>query len=554
MTVLGDTDVKYHALIHQLPLKPYIDILIHTFFDAVNWQYDLLVEDDFNKQLESWRASLPDFSGGLKTMSPDFKMLPALLFQVLAHALLFHPAEDDRLEGLLVITGKTLHDLAIEYSEIGANILSVLGKRCITLATVQAGLLRAAFLKSRGEVIEAWHDLGATIRNAQEIGLHTGRFAPNQTLNQVKVGERHAQETYIGHKIWVVLHIWDIHMGVVLSRPITTQLRIDDFALSVKDEQKRRELFSHWQTDSDPPRPFDIILAGYNVAYRYFSDIHQLEQNGNRPEDYETIEKIHFELKENLDLLPSWCKLQSPDTRFDGFPGCQWLPMAREGLTSLIYLVFLALHRPFIFSMPASRTEAVKAGLIILESQERVFQQMDLYQCKVFNPVYASFDAIVLIAAICMSVLGHEFEKLDECVQAVERGTQRLGVIGQFNPMAKSAHRVAWNLCRRLQTRLRKTDSKNILETPSTLNTGSSSSSDKLLTEGSLGLGFDQISPPHPMHDLLYDDLSVPQLPLTDPLTDLSFDPLNVDLTNSWDFEGNFSDTSFWNLINELDH
>ncbi len=33
---------------------------------------------------------------------------------------------------------------------------------------------------------------------------------------------------------------------------------------------------------TDPPRPFDVILAGYNVAYRYFPDIHCLEQNGAR--------------------------------------------------------------------------------------------------------------------------------------------------------------------------------------------------------------------------------------------------------------------------------
>lgn len=94
-------------------------------------------------------------------------------------------------------------------------------------------------------------------------------------------------------------------MAVVLGRPITTELQIDRFAGTIQGDEKWRELFSHWQTETDFPRPFDLILAGFHVAYRYFKDIHKLEHNGARPRDYPMVEYIHEAIETNLELLPS---------------------------------------------------------------------------------------------------------------------------------------------------------------------------------------------------------------------------------------------------------
>jgi hypothetical protein len=94
-------------------------------------------------------------------------VFPAL-FQVLAHALLFHP-HDEFINSLMTMADMTFHDLAVEYSDSGAELLALLGKKDITVAMVQAGLLRASFLKSSGKVVEAWHVLGATIRDAQKL-------------------------------------------------------------------------------------------------------------------------------------------------------------------------------------------------------------------------------------------------------------------------------------------------------------------------------------------------------------------------------------------------
>lgn len=550
------SDPKYKELVRQLPTQACIEILIQTFFSDINWQYDLLDEKLFREQLAEWsKISYSDLQAGFERLAPRTLVFPALLFQVIAQALLFHSPHDNRINSLMTMAGMTFHDLGTEYSVTGAEILALLGKRDITIATVQAGLLRASFLKSNGKVVEAWHALGATIRDAQEIGLHTGQVVCEEPLMPERESAEGDRQTIsaVGHRIWVVLHIWDVHMAVVLGRPLATDLHIDSFAHTIEDHETRRQLFSHWRTETDPPRPFDIILAGYNVAYRYFREIHQLERNGAEFQDYAIVERIHAAVKENLELLPSWCRLENPNTKFDQTCGCQWLAVAREGLFSLIHLVLLALHRPYIFSVTKSRTEALRSGIFILHAQERLFRQLEPHQCKVFNPVYASFDAIVLVAAIYVAFPNQNHERRAECVQVVERAVQRLGFISQFNRMAKSAHGVAWSLCHRLKQRL---DTSKTAEAVGTISSSSewiSPSSYSDFSNGApLELSFDAVLPPHPTHDLFYDHVSSTPIPFVDTLDDLLLDPINTNTRDSWNFEGTFSDTSFWSLMNDF--
>ncbi|KAJ5687951.1 hypothetical protein N7536_010570 [Penicillium majusculum] len=272
-------------------------------------------------------------------------------------------------------------------------------------------------------------------------------------------------------------------MAVVLGRPITTELQIDRFAGTIQGDEKRRELFSHWQTETDFPRPFDLILAGFHVAYRYFKDIHKLEHN---------------------------------------------------------------------VSVANSRTQALKAGISILRTQERLFQQSKPHHCKVFNPIYASFDTIVLIAALCLVFPSENYERRSECIQVVEEGMQRLGIIGQYNSMAKSAHGVVCSLYRRLMHR---PETFETAERPGAFFSNSeyiSPNNDTVLYNAILSeISFDAVLPPRPTYDMFFNNISSTQVPFIEIPDTLPFDPLTVSITNTWNFEGAFSDASFWNWMNQ---
>lgn len=152
------TKERYKSLIRQLPARGYVEKLIEVYFREFNWQYYALEEDLFMQQFAEWN-NIPFnvlSNSGPQGLSPDLRVFPALLFQVLATALLTLPeGSHEFYEHLKYAGNMTFEDLAADYSDSGVGILSLLGKRQITLTTVQASFLRAAFLKYMAKVTES---------------------------------------------------------------------------------------------------------------------------------------------------------------------------------------------------------------------------------------------------------------------------------------------------------------------------------------------------------------------------------------------------------------
>lgn len=153
------TRERYKSLIRQLPARPFVDRLVETFFRDFNWQYYTVDRDVFEEQLAEWN-SLP-FSllstAGPQALPPELRAFPALLFQVIATALLILPEDqpDETFDALKYAGNMSFEDLALDYSESGVAVLTLLGKRHMSMTTVLAGFARAAFLKYTGMVTEA---------------------------------------------------------------------------------------------------------------------------------------------------------------------------------------------------------------------------------------------------------------------------------------------------------------------------------------------------------------------------------------------------------------
>lgn len=149
---------KYKGLIRQLPAKVYIDRLITMFLAEFNWQYGFVEPDVFFKQLDEWH-NLPFSvlsSEGPLGLSPDLRVFPAVLFQVIATALLLiSDGQPSEFDGLKYTASMTFEDLASEYSESGAAIVSLFGKRDLSITTVQAEFLHASFSKFTANVTES---------------------------------------------------------------------------------------------------------------------------------------------------------------------------------------------------------------------------------------------------------------------------------------------------------------------------------------------------------------------------------------------------------------
>lgn len=159
---------KYKAIIRQLPARNYIEKLIEMYMHGFNWQYYPIDPDILYAQLETWN-SLP-FSVlsdvGPRGLESELRAFPALLFQVVATALLLLPEQPDSTFDSLKFAGDMrFEDLAVEYSESGQALLDLLGKSQLSLTTVQAQFLRASFQKFTAKVTDAVCNSFAAISN-----------------------------------------------------------------------------------------------------------------------------------------------------------------------------------------------------------------------------------------------------------------------------------------------------------------------------------------------------------------------------------------------------
>lgn len=452
-----DVSLQYRSVLRQLPPKRYVDLLVRGFFVDVAWHYHVVDKGPFEEQLASWyRVSYTALNHGPMSMPPETRLFPALLFQVLAQALLSQPlCSNDALNDLKYAPEMTYSDLAVEYSDAGNTIMAMLGSRDSNMVKVRAGLLRASFQKSTGSVIEAWHSLGSTIRDAQEMGLHRIGTGPDDLamgpLEQL-------QELESRRKMWLVLHLWDAHMAVVLGRPMSTKLDHDVFSLSLdciygikaavtgNDE-------SLW-LERHQPTPFAVILWLYHAAGRYLQDIHELESAGATQDRYPVVQEMHAAIVDGMRRLPDWARVNNPNTAWDHEPSCSWLPAARETLKTELYFVLLALHRPYIFSVAASRNEALKAALQILASQGRLFGLTEPRRYVAFDLVLATFDAMVLVASIYILYPHENAQHVDASIRGIEWGLARLDAMRVCNNMAGSAYDTVQTMYGRLRRRL----------------------------------------------------------------------------------------------------
>ncbi|KAJ3539877.1 hypothetical protein NM208_g5312 [Fusarium decemcellulare] len=428
----GSASSQYASIVRELPSRRHMDILVQDFFKNVAWHYDIVDEAAFTHQLSEWsRLTHNQLKQGPDALPINLRSFPALLFQVLAQGLLFQPTQhDESLNDLKYTADMELSDRAADYSEAGHRLASSFRKSELTLTIVQAELMRACFEKTTGAVIEAWHTLGVAIRDAQELGLHL--VGPEQTvyLRAEKPSDRE-----LGRNVWFMLHLWDAHMAIVLGRPMSTRMSANDVPLPMSSRDSSGA--------PKPPQPRDVILCGYHTAYKFLQDIHDLE----KMEDWRTlVDSIHDTILTNIANLPAWATAQRSR---QGEP--RWLSSALEIMNTNIHFVVFALHRPFVFADPGSRRKAFHSAMQILEAQTRLFDQTEPLQYKAFSLVFATFDAMVLIAAVHIRFPNELREQFPATERNLEWGLSRLNYLqARNNHLATSAFNIIQRLYRKM--------------------------------------------------------------------------------------------------------
>jgi hypothetical protein len=614
---------KYKSLVRQLPAKNFVDQLLVTFFEEVNWHYSPVDKDLFMEQLRNWnKVSFSVLNRGPQDLPGDIRYFPALLFQILALALLFQPPEyDPALDSLKYVSEMSLDDLATDYSESGVAILTLLGKRDLNLVTIQAGFLRTSFLKNSGFITESWHSLGQTIRDAQEIGWHKDPVdrtpqSPEKALEMLWLVE-------VRRRMWINLQSWDAHMALVLGRPTSmgnTDVNVT-FPIDTPSTKNHRGTAPLPRSESDPPTPLTMLINTAKFIL-VLHDILALQKEGVHPKDYTKVERLHQEIVKRQEQTHPCLRSDNPDTTYDDRNDCKWLQPARQTLASSYGFLIMALHKPYVFTNSNSRHEALKAGLTILQAQRRLFQNLQARHYKLFNIVLSTFDAVVLVSAIFILHPTENLHHLSDAMQHFEWTMERFELISSRNQLAKTALGVLQAVHVRLQKALERHSVKIPLtasqvsntqpalprlpslespgsisssngfastpDVPESLRSSMSTTSFHPSSASSVGMSdyttnsantasnssgvippippsdadwaalpsgftpdvsrnfdFSGMAPLQPMHDLLYNDL----VGMTDAVAANA--QTFYDSSAPWQFEGEFTDDSFWNFMNQ---
>ncbi|KAI2631626.1 hypothetical protein GGS21DRAFT_152665 [Xylaria nigripes] len=435
---------RYKSLIRQLPARTYMEQLVDVYFREVNWQYFGIDEPLVKNLMDQW-CNLPFnvLSGaGPLALDPMLRALPALLFQMMACALLYLPqGKEVSFECLKYTSNMTFDDLAIEYSEAGSAILTLLGKRQMSVITVLAGWCRASLLKFSGMVTEAWHQVGTAIRDAQGIGLHRDQMDPQPTVEDS--GEEAMEKMWRAQhrrRVWLLLMGWDLHTGAVLGRPTSIDYRLVNRSFPIDviipNPPKRVPLVP--RTENDPPTPLTRSIWSWQIM-KPLREILDLEKEGPFPKDFTKVEKIHAKILDIRAHTPPPFRLENPDTRFDHLPECWWLPYARAQLPQLHAFNILALHRPYVFTRAASRNAALQASLEMLESQRQQFAALATAQHRTYTLFFGTFDAVVMVASIYILFPKEHPEFLDQTRQHFQWAVDRFEKMAQRNHLARSA-------------------------------------------------------------------------------------------------------------------
>ncbi|OAA35585.1 transcription factor Cys6 [Beauveria brongniartii RCEF 3172] len=538
MWLNGDAALQYRNLLRQLPSKRHINMLVSFFYSQLSWQYEIVDDALFRQYLHSW-DQVPYTARNQPVHLPaSLRHFPALLFQLLALALLFQPMQyDESLRDLCHAPGMDLADVASELSDAGWQISALFASSEVTMPKVQAGLLRACFLKTTGSVARAWHTLGQTIRHAQELGLHRLTESDEFCVDQSQVQQ--AQEARVGRKLWLVLHLWDGHMAVVLDRPMATRLNPESAPCA--DVGPNRLLGSD---DLAHVTPFNMILCGYHAAYKFLQEIHNLSSAtsdaGGRADE------IHSAIMLNVDLIPEWAQLKPQN--FDGdFP---WLRAARETLYAEIHFTLLALHRPFIFQRSHSRAQAFTAATRILESQRRLLGFIEPTHYPSFNLVFATFDAAVIVAATHILFPNESRGQIQQSLGRLQWALNNFHAMRGRNRLAETAYSVTKAMCGKVinctsvpQPSLERNEdsgaSGGSLGEPSDVVTQLSFDTVQQIVTSS---SFEGISPPQPLRDLVFQDYTA-ALPPPDIPTHTMADYPSAQF---------MIDDEFWKIIHDL--
>lgn len=403
----------------------YSDAIVNHFLSVVNYRYSAIYAPTFTDQYVQWWSDRVN----ARTLSPEFT---CLLLRVLSYSVQYlTPELRNMIEFELACSPQSMTDRFHEAAEQLSKSFSA-SNTCIE--RVQELFYKGAWLKSESRIVESWHSLGSTIREAQELGL-------DKESSHAGLPEFDAE---IRRRIWTLLYIWDWQMSAWLGRPHL----IDQKDLSFEFPNLRLD-----SSTSEPNllSPFAHIALQAQIARRIaplMGDVQVISDLSP-----EQVLLALREMRSFIDELPPVMRIEDPDTSLDD--AHPYFVFQRYQLHVVIHIAMLDLVKPYLNGDPKNpktsrdadlRKEGVEIALKMLDIARLLFNHEFPINAKFHMVVFAIFDtATTLCSAIIHdvdSVLPHR----ERVVDAVEGALDMLQQLSHTTKLGASSYGFLYKL------------------------------------------------------------------------------------------------------------
>lgn len=412
-------------VLHAVPTRSITDAFINHFLSVVNYRYSAIYPPIFTNQYVQWWA---DRAAG-KRLSPEFT---CLLLRVCAYSVQYlTPSLRKMIEFELACN---LQQLTDRFSNAAEQLTQSFKASNTCIERVQEQFLKGAWLKSESRIVESWHALGCTIREAQELGID--RDANIDGLSEFDIEIR--------RRIWALLYIWDWQMGAWLGRPNL----IDQKNLSFKLPNLRLD-----QSNSNPNllSPFAHMALQANLGRRVNTIMGDAQSVDALSAD--EILDIEAELDKFIDELPPIFRLHNPDTSLDAEH--PYFVFQRHQLHTVLYVTKLDFLKPFLTRARDDkktdrddefRAMGINLALDVLDVARRLFDHEFPINAKFHMVVFSIFDTSTILCSAIIHDTQHRLPRRNEVVDAIASSLDRLHQLSLSTKLGASSYAFLYKL------------------------------------------------------------------------------------------------------------
>ncbi|KAF5020223.1 hypothetical protein F66182_7740 [Fusarium sp. NRRL 66182] len=411
--------------IDVLPSRPRMDALVQNFFNTVNYHYYIIYPPTFLQEYQAWweRRSRD------QTLSLQWTILLVMVCACATQHLdvEMRPIVEAEL-------GEDPDKLTIVYHQAATDLGRAIPVGQCHLLNIQWMLHSIYWYKSEARFVEAWHVIGAAVREAHELGLHRTSIA--EGLSEF--------EREMRRRVWCILDCWDWQFASGLGRPTI----IDHTDINVEPPSLTLEDFS-------PSPLLHMKLQAELVA--------QLAQRWGAPKNITSasdIQEYKGQLERWMHAFPAVYDTDNPDTSKDLKYG--WIVHHRFYIHTMAYLMILNPMRAFMAQVynkdsPKDlldvRADAVKFSLRNLDTTVRWANQASYRDARFHFIIFSLFDTAAVLSTAIIKDQDHTIPRKDEIVDAVDNSIRLLKRLKTLSKTAKTSYDILIKMVQKMPRR-----------------------------------------------------------------------------------------------------